>query len=165
MPGTRDNARPSLSWPQVLLGGLIVAAADIAFATTYWFSWTAAGLLEVFQAIAVGALGKASFEGGVATALLGAGLQWFMASMFVLAYALAGRRVSVLLRRPFACGLPYGLLLYVVMNFVVMPLSRVDASPSLEHPGRLVPVVVAHLAFGVVCAWFAGRASRSGGGA
>lgn len=155
-----DSARPSLAWSQVLLGGLIVGAADIAFATTYWFSWTAPGLLEVFQAIAVGALGKASYEGGVASAVLGAGLQWFMASIFVLVYALAGRRMPVLLRRPFAWGAPYGLVLYAVMNFVVMPLSRVGASPSLEHPGRLVPVVVAHLAFGVVCAWFARRAVR-----
>lgn len=160
MPDRPDNARRSLAWSQVLLGGLLVAAADIAFATTYWFSWTAAGLLEVFQAIAVGVLGKASFEGGVATALLGAGLQWFMAAMFVLVYALVGRRVPALLRRPFVYGLPYGLVLYVVMNFVVMPLSRVGASPSLEHPGRLVPVVVAHLVFGVASAWFAGRAVR-----
>lgn len=159
------HARSSLAWSQVFLGGLLVAAADIAFATTYWFSWTAPGLVKVFQAIAVGALGKASFEGGMATALLGAGLQWFMASMFVLVYALVGKRVPALLRKPFVYGVPYGLVLYVVMNFVVMPLSRVGASPSLEHPGRLVPVVVAHLVFGVVCAWFAGRALRRSGGA
>lgn len=160
MPDQPDLARRSLSWSQVLLGGLIVAVADIAFAITYWFSWTASGLVQVFQAIAVGALGKASYDGGLATALLGAGLQWFMASMFVLVYALVGKRVPALLRRPFVYGVPYGLVLYVVMNFVVMPLSRVGASPSLEHPGRLVPVVVAHMAFGVVCVWFAGRALR-----
>lgn len=154
------HARGSLVWSQVLLGGLVVAVADIAFATTYWFSWTASGLVKVFQAIAVGALGKASYEGGVATALLGAGLQWFMASMFVLVYALAGRRVPALLRRPLVFGVPYGVVLYVVMNFVVMPLSRVGASPSLEHPGRLVPVVIAHMVFGVACVWFAGRALR-----
>lgn len=147
-----------VEWLQVFLGGLIVAVADIAFAITVWFSWDAAGVERVFQTIAVGVLGKASYEGGMASALLGAGLHLFMATMFVVIYTVVARRVPSLLRRPFLHGPMYGVVLYVVMNFVVMPLSRVNASPSFDHPGPIVASVIAHMVFGVVCVLSARRA-------
>ena len=65
-------AHPSPAWSQVLLGGLVIAAGDIAFAISVWFKWDLAGLQRVFQSIAVGVLGRASFQGGVQSALLGA---------------------------------------------------------------------------------------------
>lgn len=160
MATTIDNAPGPTDWWQVFLGGLVVAVGDIIFATTLWFTWTAAGLVRVFQTIAVGALGKASYDGGVPAALLGAGLHLFMATMFVVAYTLVGRRRPQLLRRPFLFGPLYGVLMYLIMNFVVMPLSRVDAHPTWKHPDWIILSVVAHMAFGVVCVLFAARALR-----
>lgn len=158
-----DEARSAIAWPQVLLGGLIIAVGDIAFATTLWFSWDAAGLVKVFQSIAVGVLGRASYDGGVPAAALGAVLHYVMATAFVAAYALAASRKPALLRRPVACGLPYGVLMYLIMNFIVMPLSRVGRSPSFSHPDWIAYSVVAHLVFGVICVVFARRALRQPG--
>ena len=59
-----------------------------------------------------------------------------------------------------ASGLLYGMGIYVAMNFVVMPLSRVDASPSFKHPDTIAMSVAAHMLFGVVCTLFARRARR-----
>lgn len=147
-----------VEWLQVVLGGLIVAIGDIAFATSVWFSWDAAGIEKVFQTIAVGVLGKASYDGGIQAALLGASLHVLMATSFVVIYTLAARRSPGLLRRPFVLGLLYGVVLYVVMNFVVMPLSRVGRSPSLAHLDTITLSVIAHMVFGVVCVLFARRA-------
>ena len=116
--------QPSTNWLQVVYGGLIIAVGDMIFAVTLWFTWNAAGLVKVFQTIAVGVLGKDSYQGGIAAALLGAALHLFMATMFVAAYTLAGQRAPALLRKPFVVGPLYGVLLYAIMNFVVMPLSR-----------------------------------------
>lgn len=149
-----------IDWSQVLFGGLLVAVGDIVFATTLWFSWDAPGLQRVFQTIAVGVLGPASFDGGASTAVLGAVLHMFMATMFVVVYTLAARRRPNLLARPVASGLAYGVALYVVMNFVVMPLSRVGRSPSFDHPDWIFYSVLAHMLFGVVCVLFARRALR-----
>ncbi|WP_395683658.1 hypothetical protein [Dokdonella sp.] len=149
-----------IDWSQVFLGGLLIAAGDIAFATTVWFTWDAAGITRVFQSIAVGVLGKASFEGGVPTAVLGAALHLFMATMFVVACTLVARRAPALLRKPFVYGPPYGVLLYLIMNFVVMPLSRVGASPSFKHLDTIALSVVAHMLFGTICMLFAQRALR-----
>lgn len=155
------HAHPSPAWPQVLLGGLLIAAGDIAFAITVWFQWNAAGLQRVFQSIAVGVLGRASFEGGAASAWLGAALHLFMATMFVVAAVLVGRRVPRILQRPYAYGPAYGVLLYVVMNFVVMPLSRVGATPSFSRPWPIVLSILAHMVFGTIALLFARRALRA----
>jgi hypothetical protein len=152
------SIRPSPAWAQVLLGGLLIALGDAVFATTLWFSWSVPGLIRLFQTIAVGVLGQASFQGGVAAAVLGAGLHVSMATTFVAAYVLVSRRLPELLRRPFVHGPLYGLLLYGVMNFVVLPLSRVHAHPTLAHVDWIVLSILAHLVFGVICVVFARRA-------
>jgi hypothetical protein len=163
MSASISNGQRAIDWRQVFLGGLVVAIGDIIFATTLWFSWTASGLVQVFQTIAVGVLGKASYEGGVPVALLGAGLHLFMATLFVVAYTLVGRRRPSLLRKPFVYGPLYGVLMYVIMNFVVMPLSRVDAHPTWKHPDWILFSVIAHMVFGVICVLFARRALQARG--
>ena len=152
----------SIDWKQAVYGGLLIAVADAIFAITLWFEWTTKGLTQVFQSIAVGVLGKASYEGGLATALLGAGLHAVMAIAFVAICIALSFRFRLLTDKPVMSGLLYGVGLYVVMNFVVMPLSRVGASPSFKHPDWIAMSVLAHMAFGVVCTLFARRARRGG---
>lgn len=150
--------RRTVDWSQVLWGGLLVAIGDIVFATTLWFSWDPAGLQRVFQTIAVGVLGQASYDGGTGSAVLGAVLHVFMAVTFVLIYTVVARRRPALLQHPVTLGMAYGVVLYVVMNFAVMPLSRVGRSPSFAHPDWISYSVLAHMLFGVVCVLFARRA-------
>lgn len=150
----------SIHWSQVFLGGLLIALGDMSFAITVWFSWTAAGFVSVFQTIAVGVLGKASHDDGVPAAVLGAALHLFMATLFVVIYTLVARRVPAILRRPLLLGPAYGVVLYIVMNFVVMPLSRVNASPSFKHLDTIAYSVIAHMVFGTIAVLFARRALR-----
>jgi hypothetical protein len=152
--------RRSIDWKQAVYGGLLIALSDAFFAIAVWFEWTKKGLTQVFQSIAVGVLGKASYEGGTATALLGAGLHVAMAIAFVAICIALGLRFRLLVEKPVSAGLLYGAGLYLVMNFVVMPLSRVDASPLLKHPDWIALSVLAHMVFGVVCTLFARRARR-----
>jgi len=154
------NAAGSIRWSQVLLGGLLVALGDTVFATCLWFGWTAAGLVKLFQTIAVGWLGQASYAGGMQSAAIGAASHLFIACMYVLVYALAARRMPALLRHPLRDGIGYGVLLYLVMNFVVLPLSRVGRTPSFAHLDWIGLSVLAHMVFGVVCVLFARRALR-----
>ena len=159
---TVTHPQRSIDWKQAVYGGLLIAVADAIFAITLWFEWTTKGLTQVFQSIAVGVLGKASYEGGLATALLGAGLHAVMAIAFVAICIALSFRFRLLTDKPVMSGLLYGVGLYVVMNFVVMPLSRVDASPSFKHLDTIAMSVVAHMVFGVVCTLFARRARGMG---
>ena len=161
MSSVRSYAHaPRILWASVVVGGLLVALGDFIFATTLWFSWDAEGLKRCFQTIAVGVLGQASYEGGTQSAVLGAVLHVLMATTFVAIYTLVARRYRALLERPVILGVLYGVVLYVVMNFVVMPLSRVGRSPSFAHPDWITYAVLAHMLFGVVCVLFARRALR-----
>jgi hypothetical protein len=157
---TVAGPRRSIDWKQAVYGGLLIALGDALFATAVWFEWSAKGVTRMFQSIAVGVLGKASYEGGAATALLGAGLHAGMAIAFVLICVALGFRFRLLVEKPVMAGLLYGVGLYAAMNFVVMPLSRVGASPSLNHLGTMTMSVLAHMLFGVLCAVFARRARR-----
>ena len=152
----------SIDWKRAVYGGLLIALGDALFAIAVWFEWTIKGLTQVFQSIAIGVPGKASYEGGTATALLGAGLHVAMAIAFVAICIALSLRFRQLVEKPVTSGLLYGVGLYVVMNFVVMPLSRVDASPSFKHPDTMAMSVAAHMLFGVVCTLFARRARRMG---
>jgi hypothetical protein len=146
----------------VVAGGFMVATLDLVYACSFWAMLRHVPPAYVMQYIASGALGKAAFEGGMATAAAGAAFHYFIATMMVLAYTLASSRYRELVRHPLRYGLPYGLLLWGVMTYVVVPLSQ--AQPS-ARPLLLAVATnfLMHLLLGVICAWFARRAHALGG--
>jgi hypothetical protein len=152
------TAVPTLRIGPILLGGLAIGLGDTLFASWLWFGFSWAGLVKLFQTIAVGWLGQASYEGGLGAAAIGLASHFFIATMYVVVYATVARRHPSLLRRAVLLGTAYGVVLYLVMNFVVLPLSRVGHTPSFEHPDWIAWSVLAHMVFGVMCVWFARRA-------
>jgi uncharacterized membrane protein YagU involved in acid resistance len=113
------------------------------------------------QSVARGVLGTASFEGGAATALLGVLLHYTIAVSMAVTYYLVSRRVSALSRRPIASGVAYGVLLYLLMNLVVLPLSAVGM-PKFDNVVWVAMSVVMHMVFGLICAFTARRALSPG---
>jgi len=107
----------------VLAGGLIAGTLDIAYACIFWALKAEVPAQRIFQSVAAGLLGKASFEGGAATAALGLGLHFFIATTMSVVYYVVARRWPLLWQRPVLVGAEYGLILYGVMNYVVVPLS------------------------------------------
>ena len=108
----------------VLAGGLVAGTLDIAYACLFWAVKSGAPAVRIFQSVAAGLLGPASFKGGAGTAALGLALHYFIAVSMSVAYYLMAKRWPLLWRRPVLCGAGYGLLLYGFMNDVVVPLSR-----------------------------------------
>jgi hypothetical protein len=92
----------------VLAGGLLAGALDIAFACAFWALKAGVPAQRILQSVASGLLGRASFQGGAATAALGLALHFAIALAMALAYALMARRWSLLQRRPWLGGAVYG---------------------------------------------------------
>lgn len=107
----------------VLAGGLVAGTLDITYAWAFWAVEAGVSVQRIFQSVAAGLLGETSFEGGWATAALGLALHYFIATTMSLVYYLVAIRVTLLRRRPVLCGVGYGLLLYGIMNYIVVPLS------------------------------------------
>ena len=134
-------------------GGVVAATLDIGAAMLI----SGASLPQILQFIASGLLGKAAFDGGTGTVLLGAVLQELMGLIIAAVFVLASLRLPALRRRWMLAGLGYGVVIYVVMNYVVMPLSAVGRTPAFSVEG-LIKNGLAMLLFGLIVAWFA-RAS------
>jgi len=116
----------------LLLGGLTVGVLDGLDALIF-FGLRGVPPARLFQGIASGLLGRSAFAGGMATALLGVLLHFFIAFAVVTTYHVAARRLPGLTDRPWIYGPLYGLLVYAVMSFVVVPLSAIGArSPSTD---------------------------------
>ncbi|HET9231251.1 MAG TPA: hypothetical protein VFO00_08175 [Vitreimonas sp.] len=114
----------------ILLGGLAAGVLDILYAFVVYGPLSYGVTPEqVLQSVAAGWIGRdASRAGGMETALLGLGLHFLIATLMAAAYLLAATRVSVLTGQAVLCGLVYGLLLYVMMNYIVVPLSAAGAN-------------------------------------
>ena len=115
----------------------------------------------MFQGVATGLLGRSALGGGLATAGLGLALHFTIATSIVAAYMLASRRYATLTKRPVACGLLYGVLVYFFMYEVVLPLSLVRLQPA-TLPVFLNNILIHALGVGLPSALFARRAPREG---
>lgn len=144
----------------ILTGTLVVGVLDGLDAIVF-FALRGVSADRVFQGIASGLLGRAAaVRGGLSTALLGLALHFFIALGVVTVYALASRRLGVLVRRPVLCGLVYGVLVWLVMNFVVIPLSALTPGP--RNWIGIANGVLAHLFLvGLPTALIVSRARRS----
>jgi len=140
----------------IFWGGLVAGTLDavdgvIAFGTQ--------GLnpIQVLQYIASGALGKAAFQGGLATAALGAALHFSIAWVAAAVFVSAARRLEVLKTHAVLAGLLYGSAVYFFMNYFVLPLSAVAASTF--QLGLFLNGVIGHSLFvGLPISLFARRA-------
>jgi hypothetical protein len=116
----------------VLAGGLIAGTCDIVYACTFWAIKRQVSPQRILQSVASGLLGKAAFEGGAATAALGLFLHFFIATSMSVVYWLVARQWPLLRQRPVPCGVFYGILLYGIMNYIVVPLSAFG--PTSKDP-------------------------------
>ena len=106
----------------ILCGTLTVAILDGSYAVIV-LSLRGVPASRVFQGIAAGLLGRDAFSGGLATVGLGLALHVLIAFAVVSTYVAVSNRLPVLRVQPFVFGPIYGLLVYMVMNLVVIPLS------------------------------------------
>lgn len=141
----------------ILVGGFVAGSLDIIFACTFWALKAGVSSERILQSVAAGLLGKTSLTGGVSTAALGLMLHFLIALMMSVAYYVVAQRWSLLTQRPWLCGAIYGLVLYVVMNYVVVPLSAAGPGPK-DLLWIALSIAVHMLLVGVPIALFTRRA-------
>jgi hypothetical protein len=112
----------------ILTAGVVVGVLDISSAFVIWWQRGVA-LQRGLQGIAAGLLGANSYEGGIATAGLGLALHFFVAFVVVSTFYLAGRKIPFLTQQPLLSGALYGIGVYIVMYWFVLP----TAFSSFRH--------------------------------
>jgi hypothetical protein len=106
----------------IVYGGLTAGVLDLAdaFVVTALNGGTPT---RVLHAIASGLLGRAAYDGGVATAALGLFLHFFIATAAAAVFYVASLKLSFLLRRPLVSGPIFGLCVWAVMYLIVLPIT------------------------------------------
>ncbi len=112
----------SADYRAILFGGLLAGAMDLtsAFIVTALRGGSHARML---QSIASGLLGADSFTGGAATAALGVLVHFTIAFIWTIVFYLASRKIRFLIDQPIVSGVLYGVVVYLLMYYVIVPLS------------------------------------------
>ena len=114
----------------------------------------------VFQAIASALLGAAAFAGGWGSVFLGLFLHFSVSLVAASLFALASLDWRFLRTRPVISGLGYGGLVFFVMSYVVVPLTRATFPPATEIKQIAMSMSVQMIAFGLPIALVVRRRLR-----
>ena|SRR5579859_7327346 len=144
MPRSRHPVLSAILW-----GGFVAGTLDIGAASLI----SGYNPIVILKYIACGLLGKGALAGGLPEAALGMLLQWAMslviAAIFVL---LVGRRVAATRQWP-VWGVAYGVVVFFVMNYAVVPLSALHKVPHFSV-FSFIANLAAMLLFGWIIALF-----------
>jgi hypothetical protein len=141
---------------RVLAGGLIAGALDLTFAFVFYGA-QGAPPLRILQFIASGVLSRGSFEMGLMSATLGAFFHFFISVCAAGIYYAVSLRFPFLTRRVVVAGAIFGVLMFLAMRFVVVPLSAVNPKPM--KVGAIIGELCSHVfLFGMVIAYASSRA-------
>ena len=133
----------------ILVGGFVAGTLDIGAACLIYKT----SPVTILHAIAAGLLGEKAFAMGSRAALLGLALQWGMSWIIAGIYAGARILAPVLFRRWVWAGCAYGIAVFLVMNYVVVPLSAIGEAPHFTVY-KAIANLLAMLWFGLVIAYF-----------
>jgi hypothetical protein len=119
------------------------------------------------QSVASGLLGAAAYTSGAKSGVLGVALHFFIATSWTALFYYASRTLRLLTEHTVVSGLLYGVAVYLVMNFVVIPLSVVPRRAAPPLSGRIIGLLLIMFCIGlpiaVIVRRFATRAPASAG--
>jgi hypothetical protein len=138
-----------------ILAGLIAGTVDIGAACTI----NRVGPGPILRFISSGLLGT-PLPHETWVYALGLGLQWLMSIIIAAIFVTAAMRMPLLLRRWIGAGIAYGIVVYFVMTFVVVPLSR--AKGGHVTMSSFIENLLAMMLFGLIVAYIAAGSLHAG---
>jgi hypothetical protein len=148
----------------IVAGGLLVAVLDGVDAVVAYKLAFGMTPVAIYQFVASGLFGQAAYAGGMATALIGLAIHVLIAVSAAAVFVLASERLPQLRRDAVGWGLGFGVAVFVVMGFVVIPLSRIPPSPPslpLLVNGVLGHALLVGLPIALAARRFLGRGERT----
>jgi hypothetical protein len=110
--------------------------------------------IKLWQFVASGFFGQSAYAMGLAGAAWGVFFHYLIMTIFSVAVFFLCRQFSPIAKHRVVSGLLFGLLMWVVMNLVVVPLSKADAGPIKIQIATIANLgFVMHLILGMVLIW------------
>jgi len=116
---------------------------------------------RVFQYIASGLIGLKSFQSGWNSVALGVAIHYAIALTWTGIFLVAALKFPTTTRRPVLSGVIYGCLVYLIMTFMVLPLSGVPHPPAaITIASRINAVLALIFCIGLPISLLTRRTSR-----
>src|SRR5262245_37626701 len=116
----------------ILIGALLAAVLDLAYAYTHFYFILHRDPLGVVQGIATGVLGGSAVgAGNYGTAALGVFLELVLTTIMAAVYVIPAQWITDLRKYWWVLGPCYGACVMLVMYFVVLPLSAAHGNGYL----------------------------------
>jgi hypothetical protein len=149
------TSKESIRW--IALSAFIVGTLDGLSAVIFY----KADPVRLFQYIASGAIGnETAFSGGTATFLLGVLFHYFFATVWTILFFILYDKFRFVRKMRIVTGLLYGMMIWLVMNLVVVKLSRIHG-PTPDFNQMLIGASILIFAIGIPVAFLAGRLDRN----
>lgn len=148
------NRRSLLS--AILVGGAVGGALDLLFAVVF-AGYNGAGPVRVFQTIASGLLGNAALAGGPYVPVVGVACHFVLSWVWAALFAAAAWRFRALAHRPFLSGAVFGIVVYLCMRLVVLPLSAYPRPVTFPPLASVLDLLSHMFLFGIPIAVIVGR--------
>ncbi len=137
-----------------LYAGLLAGALDILAAIGTNLHVPARAVL---QSVAGGLLGPATFRGGWPTAWLGLAAHFAIMLVIAVVFVAAAAAVPALRRHWIPVSVVFGVVVWLAMTYVVVPLSASPMTPPADLRSALTPIAVHIVAVGLPIAWVTRR--------
>lgn len=140
----------------LLESGLIIGLADGIAAVTSAYVTRGTTPDRVFQYVASGAIGRDAYSGGMPIVLLGILFHFFIAFNFTAFFYFLANKQKWLLDKIYLYGAIYGVFVWLVMNFIVIPLSQITRGP-FDPTGVTIGLLIHIFVIGIPIAWLTKR--------
>ena len=150
--GRRGLVTRTIAWATLVAGTLDILSAFL------WSALDGGNLANILPTVASGPFGDRVPQGAVAQ-VLGLLVHFAIMAVMVTVYVLAARRIPALNRYWPIAGLLYGLVLWILMYWIVIPL-RWPGAPSRELMDVTKQLISHCLLVGLPIAWLTARHAR-----
>lgn len=155
MDNEKRLSSKAISW-KVLFAGLLVGTLDILAALIKYYLTTGKNPLFIFKYIASGILGSDAFTGSTGTILAGVVLHYFIVLSFTCLFCVLYLKIKWLSQHKILTGIFYGILMWAVMAFVVVPLSHTPKGP-FNMGAALIEILILIFMIGLPLSFLVGR--------
>jgi len=126
-----NNNNSSFTMKPILKAGFIAGVLDLSAAmVTYMIISTGKNPVNILNYIASGVFGKeTAYSGGWSMAVLGLIFHFIIAMIWAILFYVLYPYFNKMVKNKWLAGILYGILVWIIMNRVVVPLSNTPKNP------------------------------------
>lgn len=142
-----------------LLSGLIVGLLDGTAASVNAYLASGVSPDRVFRFVASGFFGAEAYSGTSSMIVWGLVFHFIIAIGWTALFFILYKRINFLNQHVFLSGIIYGLIIWLTMNLIIVPLSQIGPRPFLLK-GSLIMIGIHLFIIGVPISYLANRFLR-----